>query len=610
MYKIAKKELFFLFKTIKLLWNSSKISFIITLIVSLINGLISPLTILISKYLIDSVVTAMSNTETKPYIYIVLFWLSIELIITIFSHFIQRVHTYYSIIQVDSLDNYISKLIIKKSNELDLSFFENNEFYDKIEKSNEQSAYSAMEIINSLMDLIKDITMLIGYIAIVIKLSPVMLCMCLVISIPMFIINLKISDYKYSVFSERIEKTRFAQYLKNLMLNYKSIKEIKINRLGNYFEKIISSIYKDNLDKDKEVEKERFSKLFLIDLLSVIISYCYKVYIVIMTIKKGLSIGSMTMYITAITNVDNSIKSTLDNMTRLYSNNLYIKNLFYVLELKPKIVNIDTAKNFNNKIEKCIEFKNVYFKYPGSTEYALKDVSFKIYSNQNCAIVGLNGCGKTTLVKLMMRLYEPDEGEILIDGINIKTFNLESLYKCINVVFQDFTQYPFSIKENIGFGDIDNFQDINKIRIAAEKGNSYDFIQSLDKKFDTKLGKLWSDGVELSLGQWQKLAISRAFMNESSILILDEPTASVDAETEYEMFKNFKKLVGNRTSLLISHRFSTVKMADFIVVLQNGQVIEKGTHVELLKCNGLYSKLYNMQAEGYIDKINELEKSY
>ena len=588
-------------KTIKLLWDSSKISLIITLIISIINGLISPLNLVISKYLIDGVVAALAHSNNRKYYNVVFLWLGIELLVTVIYQLVQRINTYYSTIQVKILNNHISKLIVKKSNELDLSFFENNDFYNKIEKANNDAAYSAMAISNSLMEVIKNFTILLGSVAIVIQLNRFMLLVCLLTSIPMFILNLKISDFKYSVYSKRIEKSRFAQYLKNLMLNYNSVKEIKLSRLGKYFENLIFSVYKDNFDKDKYVEKNRLVRLSIVDCLSVLITYCYKLYVIIKTITKGLSIGAMSMYMAAITSLDNSIKNVLNNMSELYSNNLYIENLFYVLELKPIIVDKEEPKDLKNSITDCIEFRNVSFKYSGTNKYVLKNVSFKLKSNQNCAIVGLNGCGKTTLIKLLTRLYQPTEGGIFIDGINIDEFSLASLYKCISVVFQDFMKYPFTVKENIGFGDIENLDDIDRIELSAKKANAYKFIQSLENKFDTRLEKLWSNGVELSLGQWQKLAISRAFMSDSSLLILDEPTASVDAETEYELFKNFKELVGNRTSILISHRFSTVRMADLIIVLNEGTIIEKGTHKSLMLKEGLYSKLYNMQAEGYSD---------
>ncbi|AOZ77334.1 ABC transporter ATP-binding protein [Clostridium pasteurianum] len=597
----TKKITIFILKTIKLLWDSSKTSFIITLIVTIINGVISPLNLVISKYLIDSVVAALAHSNNHKYYNLVFLWLGIELTVAVFSQLIQRVNAYYSTIQVKILNNYISKLIVKKSNELDLSFFENNDFYNKIEKANNQSAYSAMAISNALMEVIKSFTTLVGSIAIVIQLSSVMLILCVLTSIPMFVLNIKISEFQYNIYSKRIEKTRFAQNLQKLMFHYNSVKEIKLSRLGKYFENLILLVYKNNLDKDKSVEKKRFGRLSIADCLSLVIAYCYKIYIIFTTITNGLTIGSMNMYMTAVTNVDNSVKITLNNMAQLYSYNLYIENLFYVLDLKPIIVDKEEVKMLKNVIMDCIEFRNVSFKYSGANKYTLKNVSFKIKANENCAIVGLNGCGKTTVIKLLARLYEPTEGEIFIDGININEFRLESLYKCISVVFQDFMKYPFTVKENIGFGDIENLDDMDRIELSAKKANAYEFIQSLENKFDTRLEKLWSNGVELSLGQWQKLAISRAFMSDSSILILDEPTASVDAETEYELFKNFKELVGNRTSILISHRFSTVRMADLIIVLNEGTVVEKGTHKSLLLKEGLYSKLYNMQAEGYLD---------
>ncbi|PJI07699.1 MULTISPECIES: ABC transporter ATP-binding protein [Clostridium] len=597
----TKKVVIFILKTIKLLWDSSKISLIITLLVAIINGVTSPLNLIISKYLIDSVVTVLGNPNNHKYYNVVFLWLGVEFAVAIFSQLVQRVNTYYSTIQVKIVNNHIVKLLLKKSNELDLSFFENSEFYNKIEKANNQSAYSAMAIINELMEVVKSFTTLVGSIAIVIQLSPIMLILCIVTSVPIFFLNVKISRFRYNVYSSRIEKTRFAQNLQKLMLHYNSVKEIKLSRLNKYFEKLILSIYKGNIDKDKSVEKQRLGYLGVADCLSVLISYGYKIYIIITTITRRLTIGSMNMYMSAVTSVDNSIKSTLDNVAELYSNNLYVENLFYVLDLKPIIVEKKEAKTFKNNIEDGIEFKNVSFKYPGTDKYVLKNVNFKIKANQNCALVGLNGCGKTTVIKLLSRLYEPTEGEICIDGINIKEFSLQSLYKCINVVFQDFMKYPFTVKENIGFGNIDELNNMEKIECAAKKSNAYNFIQLLKNKFDTKLEKLWSNGVELSLGQWQKLAISRAFMSDSALLILDEPTASVDAETEYELFKNFKELIGDRTSILISHRFSTVKMADLIIVLNEGTVVEQGTHNSLMLKNGLYSKLYNMQAKGYLD---------
>ncbi|SMC27181.1 ATP-binding cassette, subfamily B [Clostridium acidisoli DSM 12555] len=599
----------FILKTIKIIWNSSRLSFIATLLITFINGVILPINMIISKYLIDSVISTLSNKNMPKYRNEVFMWLFIEFSVTILSYLINRINTYFSDIQIKALNNHIAQLLIRKANELDLSYFENNDFYNKIEKANNQSAYSTMAIVNSLNEIVKNFSTLIGSIVIVIQLNPLMLMLCMLTSIPMFFINIKFSKMKYDIYSNRIEKTRFAEYLQKIMLNYNSIKEIKLNRLGLYFEKLILSTYRKNLDKDKAVGKKQLMSLSVTDLLSTIISYIYKFYVIFVTLSRGLTIGSMNMYISALTNVDSSIKNTLSNVSELYSNNLYIENLFYILDLQPIINDSPNPVLFKSIINDCIEFKNISFKYPKSNKYVLKNISFKIKANQTCAVVGLNGCGKTTLIKLLTRLYDPTEGEILIDGVNIKDYSLASLYKYVNVVFQDFMKYPFTVRENIGFGDIENVNNINSIEAAARKSNAYDFIQNLDKKFDTKLEKLWSNGVELSLGQWQKLAISRAFMSDSAILILDEPTASVDAQSEYEIFNNFKELVGNRTSILISHRFSTVKMADLIIVLEDGKLVENGTHHSLILKKGLYYKLYTMQAEAYLDDTAEETES-
>lgn len=594
-------------RTFDLIWQSSPLSFIGMVIITILNGVIVPLNVVISKYLIDSAVTAINNKGSAAYTKIVLFWLIIEFLVTILSYCITRLNSYFCEIQSKCVSNHISMLLIEKVMELDFSYFENSDFYNKIEKANNQSAYSAIGMINSLTQIIKNLSTLFGSIVIIVQLNWWLLILCIITSVPMFFINIKISKIKYDIYNNRIEKNRFASYLQRTFVDYNSIKEIKINRLGKYFRNIISSIYKENLKQDKKVGKKQALSLSLVDCLSAVVSYMYKGYVIFVTITKGLSIGTMNMYISSLTNIDNTVRSTLESVVALYSGNFYIEDLFYVLNLKSHMVDNEDSKEFNNVINKSIEFRNVSFKYPNSNNYVLKNVNFTIEANKTCAIVGLNGSGKTTLIKLLSRLYDPTEGAIYIDGVDIKEYSVESIYKSINAVFQDFLKYQFTVKGNIGFGDVDHLDDYNLIELAAKKSKAYEFIQNLKYKFDTKLGKIWKDGSELSLGQWQKLAISRAFMSNSAILILDEPTASVDAQVEYELFKNFKQLTQNRTSILISHRFSTVKIADKIVVLKDGKIIEEGTHDSLIIQKGFYAKLYNMQAEGYINK-SEHEK--
>lgn len=542
----------------------------------------------------------------------VFLWLGMEFLIVILSYCINRVSKYFYDIQVKKLNIYISEELLNKSIELDISYFENNEFYNQIEKANNQSISSIMGIMSSLIQIIKNSSSLIGALYIVFMLNPLIIILCLATTVPMFFVNIKVSKKKFTIYNNRIEETRFAPHLQRMMLDYNSIKEIKINRLGEYLKSIILKIYNKHLNQDKKIGKKQARQLIILDIINTIISYIYKIYIVVYTINNGLTIGSMTMFMSALSNVDSALKVTLDSISQLYEENLYIENLFDVLVLKPNIQTNANNRIFSDEIKNSIELKNVSFKYPNSEKYVLKNINLKLKANETYAIVGLNGCGKTTLVKLISRLYDPTEGEIFIDGINIKEYTQDSLYKSINIVFQDFIKYPFTVKENISFGDIDNITKMESIINSAKKTGANEFIEKLPQKYDSKLGKVWTGGVDLSLGQWQKLAISRAFMKKSSIMILDEPTASLDAEAEYEIFKDFKKLIKNTTSIMISHRFSTVKMADKIIVMENGKIIELGNHKELIELGGLYSKLYTMQAESYdqinIEKDNRLGK--
>ena len=561
----------------------------------------------ISKYFIDSVIYALANKYPGA-IKQILVWLLLQFAFAVLSKILSQLSEYFSNIQQKLLNNYITDLILEKANQLDISYFEDAEFYDKIEKGNTEFADRAITTLQTIVQMLKNITSLTGAIAIVFMLNPFIIIVSLLTTIPMFYTNLNISQKKYDIFNERVHEVRFAWCLQRDFISYNFIKEIKLNRLGNYFKDIILSIYNKHLKQDKAIGKKQIKYLTIIDIINNIVSYAFKFYIVYLTLMRGLTIGSMTMYIAALGNVDQSIRGILGSLAYIYSNSLYTDNLFSVLNLKSKIQSDANLQTFDNTIINSIEFRNVSFMYPNTEKYILRNVNLEIKAGQTCAVVGLNGSGKTTLIKLLVRLYDPCEGAIFIDGKDIREYNVETLYKSINIVFQDFIKYPFTVGQNIGFGNIDKINDLELIKYAAAKAGATEFIDNLSERYDTKLGKMWDGGVDLSLGQWQKLAISRAFMSDASILVLDEPTASLDAQSEYELFKNFRELAKNTTCILISHRFSTVKMADLICVIENGSVVECGNHSSLIQYDGLYAKLFNMQAEAYLSESKEISK--
>ncbi|CDM67997.1 putative ABC transporter ATP-binding protein [Clostridium bornimense] len=531
---------------------------------------------------------------------IIIFFLAIYLFVIIIENLLTYVTNYLKKMLSEYLNKYISKVTMEKIATLDLIQFDDAKIYDDLQKVNDESVSRSVEFLSILIELIKNVIGLIGTITIFLTFNPIIIILCIFTTIPMFYISISASKKEFSLYNERLEKRRLVMQLRSIFIKNENIKEMKIFGIGTYFKNFMLDVYQKYIDEDKVVRK-KFLKSFALGItFENMISYAIKLYTILVSINKKASIGSITMYISGIDTVQNSMITILNIVSELYENELYMKSLFNILELQPKYKISNEKKIIFNREFKEIEFRNVWFKYPNKDQYALKNINLKIQANKTYSLVGMNGSGKTTLIKLLSMLYLPDKGDIYIDGINIKNYDRESIYKNIAVVFQDFLRYPLDVAKNIGLGNIDEIDNINYIMEAAKKSGAAEFIENLPNKYNTQLQKEWSEGVDLSLGQWQKLAISRAFMADRSILILDEPTASLDAVAEYEIFKSFKEIIDGRTCILISHRFSTVKLADEILVIKDGEIIEQGTHEELSKSNGLYEKLYSMQSESYV----------
>jgi ATP-binding cassette subfamily B protein len=312
-----------------------------------------------------------------------------------------------------------------------------------------------------------------------------------------------------------------------------------------------------------------------------------------------ITLGAMTMYLSIFRSSQNVFQTLFFGLSDLYENALFMSNLFAFLDLKPQMPVTANPIALPRPIVHGLEFRHVSFKYPDRGAYALRDVSLTIRPGEKIALVGANGAGKTTFVKLLTRLYDPSEGQVLIDGIDLREVDPKELQKRIGVIFQDFVRYHLPVRENIGFGQIDELENEARIIDSATRAGADATIRGLPQGYDTMLGKWFERGNDLSGGEWQKVALARAFMREAEVLVLDEPTAALDAMNEYAIFQRFRELTDNKIALLISHRFSTVRMADRIVVLEDGHIIETGTHAELLALGGEYAKLFTIQAEGY-----------
>lgn len=576
----------------KILWETSHLMLIATMLINLIVGAIVPISLLIWKNLLDNI-TQILTDESLPK-NTILVWLSLYLCLKLVMLILVSLNSYLQGIYASCLNKYIIDKSLSKIIELDLIEFDNADIYDTIQKASSESTSRCMNILSTLVSLIKNITTTMGVIVILISFNIVVSILCLVSVIPTFFVNLKISFKWFEIFNKRFQKLRFAKCLEEICIKNENIKEIKLFGLGVFFKDRILHIYDTNIREDKKLRAKFSMETLGIDVVGQLIVYITKIYVIAIIIVQKMTIGTLVMYVDAIDNLNVGLSNVLNLLSSTYEDSLYMENIFKLLEInsREKV----RKRIFDGKFRK-IEFKKVYFKYEGSKEYVFKDLNLIIESGHSYSIVGLNGAGKTTLIKLLIGLYNPVSGSILIDDIDQREYEKKSIWENISAVFQDYIKYPLSIAENIGVGNISKMGDKKLIMSCAEIASASQFIEKLPYQYETQLQKEWEKGVDLSLGQWQKLAVSRALMRDATILILDEPTASLDILAEQKIFKNYRQMIKGKTSILIAHRFSTIRLSEYIIVLKEGKIIEEGTHEQLVRSKGEYAHMYEVQSE-------------
>jgi ATP-binding cassette subfamily B protein len=497
------------------------------------------------------------------------------------------------------LTNHVNTLIMQRALTLDLSFFEDARFYDKLQNARREADMRALRIVNDGFFLLQNVLTLLSLAALLIRFSPWLALILFGAVVPTFIAQSRYARLTFRVITWRAPESRRLNYLDELLTSYETVKEIKLFNLGKTLLDRYHSLFWRFYREDKTIAVRRTLASLGWGIMSTLSYYASYAWIIWRAVAGAITLGDMTMYIVVFRQAQASFRSLFDRLGRLYENALFLDNLFSYLELKPAMPVSVSGQVVPSPIRKGIEFRNVSFRYPDSQEYALRGVNLHIGPGERIALVGPNGSGKTTMVKLLTRLYDPTEGDIMLDGVDLHGYALTSLHQRIGVIFQDFVQYHLTVHENIGFGQVEAMEDRSRVERAAQKGGAHPIIQRLPEGYEAWLGRRWEEGYELSGGEWQKIALSRAFMRDAEVLVLDEPTASLDAEAEYEVFQSFGELTKGRIALLISHRFSTVRMADRIVVIESGRITEVGGHQELLARGGTYSRLFNLQAEGY-----------
>ena len=582
-------------KTLALVWKSSR-GLSLTLAGLTVGSSLVPLGVAYAGKGIMDAVVARSRPATVR-------WVLWELSLIVVQALSQRLLSLVRGLLGARLGLDINLLILKKALTLELRHFEDPAFYDMLTRARREASSRPVSVVSETFQLLQNILTLVGYVALLVRFSGWAVVGLVLAALPATFAEMRFSQQAFRLRNWRSPESRQLMYLEYVLANDEHAKEVKLFGLGPLFLDRYLKLGETFFREDRTLAVRRAGWAYLLSLLGTVAFYgCYGVMAVAAAAGR-LTLGLMTLYVVAFRQGQQAFQTILSSLGGMYEDNLYMSNLFEFLAIPkdddPPAQPLPLPSSASEG-ERGIRFEDVGFCYPGRTEWALRHLDLFIPAGQSLALVGQNGAGKTTLIKLLTRLYRPSEGRLLLDGKDLNAWDERALRRRMGVIFQDFNQYQLKVRENVGAGSVEHLEDDGRVRRAVEQGGAQEVVAKLADGLDTPLGRWFTKGVELSGGQWQKVALARAFMREEAdILILDEPTAAVDAEAEHAIFERFRQLAEGKTTILISHRFPTVRMAGRIIVLENGQVLEQGSHAELLAKGGRYAHLFALQAAGY-----------
>ncbi len=587
-------------RALELVWSTSAKLTIIFALLTLLVGVLPAAVAWIGKLIVDGVVAAIDlhqqtgAADTSA----VIFYVICEAgIVSIIAGGQRGISTCQALLR-GLMGQKINLMILEKAQQLSLTQFEDSEFYDKLTRARREASTRPLSLVTGTFGLVQNAISLISYAILLIQFSPLTVGILLLGGIPEFLAEAKFSGDKFRLFRFRSPETRMQMYLETVLAREDYVKEVKLfqlaGRLLDRYKKIFARLFAE----DRRLTLRRDLWGFVFGLLGTAAFYGAYAWIGIAAIQETISLGQMTMYLLLFKQGQSAVSASLKAISGMYEDNLYLSNLYEYLE---QPVPAEQGSLTSGPLPgDGVRFENVCFQYPDSDQPALQNVNIHIKPGESLALVGENGSGKTTLIKLLTRLYYPTSGRILLDGLDLEEWDGQTLRERTGVIFQDFGRYQFLVGENIGAGDARHFEDRQAWSLAAHKGMADEFIKDLPQQYETQLGKWFKGGRELSGGQWQKIALARAFMRtDADILVLDEPTAAMDAAAEATIFAYFKELSEGKMTILISHRFSTVRMADQIIVIDKGRIIEHGNHEQLMETDGQYAHLFSLQAKGY-----------
>lgn len=594
-----------LFYILSLVWETSPFIFVSMVAVSVISGILPVL----GTYVTAEIINVLAGDRAEESVLILLF--VFQFVYVFFNRLTGDVNRTVSSLAGEKVTNHIRRKIMRKAKEIDIACFDRPDFFEELENANREAGMRPVQILTATLNIISTTVSIVTFSVTLFSVNAWVPVLAAVFSLPSALVSFIYRKKTVGYMRLRSKARRQMNYFSSVTVDKDAVKEIRILGLGNDFEKRYDEVFKDYFSGLRKIIVSEGVWNTVFGFLRIGVTCFIYFFIAKLVLQDNIQVGDYSFYTGALSSVSAGVTSFISGTSTVFEGTLFIDNLISFLgqekTVRPLSGNgIIPQRGIGHKIE----FKHVYFKYSGSDRYVLEDLNLVFETGTTCALVGLNGAGKTTVIRLMTRLYDPTMGQVLLDGTDIREYNVEELYKLYGTVFQDFGRYAVTVKENIAFGDINKEIDIEEIKKASKESNADTFIETMPKGYDTPLMKFFEeDGWELSTGQWQKIAVARAFYGNNDILILDEPTASLDAIAEQEIFREFDTLRKNKTTLFISHRLSGAVDADKIYVLKGGKITESGTHGELMAQKGDYAEMFLAQAEKYREEQKNIKKN-
>lgn len=586
-------------RAVRFVWEAGPGWTLLSLALVVLQGILPLAVLFVMKMIVDAVSIAIGSPETVGAFRSVTFWIGAAMAVALLNALFQSGSDFVQEAQSLKVTDHVNGILHAKSVAIDLGYYENPEYYDTLHRAQQEGHHRPTQIVNDLMQLGQSAISLSAVVGLLFHFHWSIAAVLFAAALPGIIVRLRYSEKMYRWQRAHTRADRLSRYFSWMLTGETHAKEVRLFGLGDVFigrfDRLRNQLRRDQLN----IKRKRSVADFIAQAVAIAAVFACFGFIAFRTVQGAITLGDMVMYFGAFQRGLGYLQNLLGNLAALYDDNLFISHFYAFLDLQPLVKEPSRPRPVPNPMRQGIFFDNVSFQYPSGHRRVLKGISMRIAPNETVALVGENGSGKTTLVKLICRLYDPTAGTITLDGIDLRLFATTDLRRELSVIFQDFTRYPMTAKENVWFGDIHSPPDTERIAAAARKAAADAMIRRWPQGYETVLGKWFEEGEELSTGQWQKMALARAFLRDAQLVVLDEPTSSLDVQTEHEVFHRFRKLREGKAAILISHRFSTVRMADRIFVLEEGSILESGSHEELLRYGGKYADLFAKQSKHY-----------